>query len=136
MRVRIRIPISPTSKKPRPRNPLSLDQFDGRVNNDDVVASDREPRWNGKRLVGACWCNGLVGARQARLAGEQDTSLAGLMGRGSGASDGSDGVRWLSCGRSESFGRVEANVRPRPQKEQQLWKTTKRECVYCTRTQL
>lgn len=55
--------------KPRPVEAKSVPQkFDGRVDNDDVVASDREARWNDERRVaGACWCNGLFGVRQARL---------------------------------------------------------------------
>lgn len=42
---------------------------------------------NGKRRVGACWCNGLFVVRQARLASRTHTSLAGLMSRGSGAGE-------------------------------------------------
>lgn len=62
--------IPPTSgtETERPVEAKSIPpKFDCRVDNDDVVASDREARWNGKRRVGACWCNGLFGARQARL---------------------------------------------------------------------
>lgn len=35
-----------------------------------------------------------VSGRAGVMIGEHDTSLASLMGRGSGADEGSDGVRW------------------------------------------
>lgn len=54
--------------------------------------------------------------RAGVMIGEHDTSLAGVMSRGSGADEGSDGVRWLSYGRSERVGEVEASVRQRPRK--------------------
>lgn len=53
------------------------------------MASDREARWNGERRVGACWCNGLFGARQARLAsrkhklgGSDESRIRGRSGLG------------------------------------------------------
>jgi hypothetical protein len=36
--------------------PIQAREFDLMVTNDDVEASGREPRWNGKRRVGACGC--------------------------------------------------------------------------------
>lgn len=102
--LRIRRVNSSHLRKPKPRDPLKLSQtrrkFDGRVDNDDVVASDREARWNGEGRVGACWCNGLFGARQARLAsrrhklgGSDESRIRGRSGLGR--------ARCFGCRRSE-----------------------------------
>ncbi|KAL2282643.1 hypothetical protein FJTKL_10490 [Diaporthe vaccinii] len=59
-------------RQPRPREPLELSQsrqkFDGRVDHDDVVASDREARWNGRDVLGRAGVMDFSGHGRQRLA--------------------------------------------------------------------
>ena len=84
IRIRIRNLNSPTSKKPKPREPLRLNHP-----HEYSTAGWTTMMWWRLIVNHAGMATDVLG-RAGVMIGEQDTSLAGLMSRGSGAGEGSD----------------------------------------------